>query len=212
MRQVGCRVETIFDVGANVGQSAIKFRSAFPSARIYCFEPVKSTFTDLLQKVGDDNLTSCFPLAMGRERARQNIYHTQHSTTNSLIKPELSLGEEAVEVDTVDDFSRDNHIDRIDLLKIDTEGFDLEVLHGAKYMLNSDKIAFVLIEVGFHPFDARHVLFDHARDFLVSNGFRLFGIYDQTLEWSGEPNVRFANACFINTDAFHVLPDKSKAA
>ena len=41
----GCNVSVIFDIGANIGQSAIKFCVAFPTARILCFEPVKDTYS-----------------------------------------------------------------------------------------------------------------------------------------------------------------------
>jgi hypothetical protein len=40
----GCKISTIFDVGANVGQSALKFQEAFPRARIHSFEPVSATY------------------------------------------------------------------------------------------------------------------------------------------------------------------------
>ena len=38
IKRSGCRISFVFDVGANVGQSALKFEVAFPKARIYCFD------------------------------------------------------------------------------------------------------------------------------------------------------------------------------
>jgi hypothetical protein len=106
-----------------------------------------------------------------------------------------------VEVTTVDNFADENRVSRIDLLKIDTEGFDLEVLKGAKRMFAEGRIQFTLVEVGFRPGDSRHVLFDEVRSFLSGFGFYVYGLYDQTLEWSGELRLRFANACFVNESA-----------
>lgn len=202
IRKSGCRIESIFDVGANVGQSARKFRDAFPEANIYCFEPVRDLFQELRRGVTGDSHVQCFQVALGCALGIGKIYLTDHSTTSSLIEPETSRGFEEVQIDTVDSFCAEHGIERIDLLKVDAEGFDLEVLKGAAPLLSSARVAFVLVEVGFHPGDTRHVLFDHVREFLMAHGFHVYGFYDQNLEWTGESRLRFANVCFANETAF----------
>jgi FkbM family methyltransferase len=189
-------------VGANVGQTALKFRIAFPKAKIYCFEPVKKTFEILKRKMNSYNTISCYQIAFGSSKGQETIYLTDQSNTSSLLKPDKKVGSEVVNICTVDGFALDNQIKRIDLLKIDTEGFDLEVLKGAQNMLSSGQIAFVLTEIGFHPGDARHVLFDEIRSYLLPMGYAVFGIYDQQLEWSGEKRLRYANVCFSKESAF----------
>jgi FkbM family methyltransferase len=192
-------VNTIVDVGANIGQSAVRFRAAFPKARIICLEPVSGTFTELARRTAHLNV-DCFNIALGSENTRSTIYLTSHtfSTTNSLVRSTVQemTGTEEVEVQTLDFFVDQQKIDRIDILKIDVEGFDLEVLQGAVKTLASGRVRFVIVEVGFHPGDDRHPLFDDAREMLMEHGFRVFGLYQQTLEWTGEPSVRFANAVF----------------
>jgi hypothetical protein len=56
---------------------------------------------------------------------------------------------EKVSVDTVDNFSEKHSIARINLLKIDTQGYDLEVLHGAKQALAAGTVDNVLVELNF---------------------------------------------------------------
>lgn len=202
IRKSGCRIENIFDVGANIGQSAHKFRDAFPKANIYCFEPVRDLFQELHQSLTGDGHVQCFQVALGSVPGIGKIYLTDHSTTSSLIEPEISRGVEEVQIDTIDSFCAAHGTERIDLLKVDAEGFDLEVLKGAASLLSSARVAFVLVEVGFHPGDTRHVLFDHVREFLMPHGFHVYGFYDQNLEWSGESRLRFANVCFANETAF----------
>lgn len=203
IRKSGCRISIVFDVGANNGGTASKFEVAFPKARIYCFEPVRATFETLKRNLKGHTNIACHNVAFGATEGQATVYLTGQSDTNSLVKPDTVVGQEVVEVCTVDGFSiRNPEIERIDLLKIDTEGFDLEVLKGAKDMLSAGKVSFVLTEVGFHPGDTRHVLFDDVRSYLLSMGFAVFGIYDQQLEWSGENRVRFANVCFSNENAF----------
>jgi Methyltransferase FkbM domain len=92
-------------------------------------------------------------------------------------------------------------LDSIGLLKIDAEGFDLEVIKGARETLSSRRVRFVMVEVGFHPGDDRHPLFDEVRNTLMEHGFYVFGIYNQSMEQSGEPRVRFANVLFCHDAA-----------
>ena len=125
------------------------------------------------------------------------MYLTPFSLTNSLIRPEDEIcGTQDVEVVTLDEFAARHGIGSIELLKIDAEGFDLEVVAGGSAMLSKGAVKSVLVEVGFRPGDKRHPLFDEVRDVLAGYGFHVFGIYDQHLEWTGEPSMRFANAMF----------------
>ena len=102
-----------------------------------------------------------------------------------------------------DDLNKASGISRIDLLKVDAEGFDMEVLRGADRMLSAGRVGAVICEIGFHPCDERFVLFDEVREFLLPRGFSLFGIYDQQPEWSGEKRICYANALFLNVPAHH---------
>jgi FkbM family methyltransferase len=192
----GCQVRTIFDVGANIGQTARRFRTAFPKAVIHCFEPVEETFHTLTHNLARDHSIFCHRLALSDRAGDAHIFVTENSSTCSLLTPDQFVREELVTVATVDTFSAAQGIARIDLLKIDAEGNDLNVLRGAEGMLSRSDVAFVLAEVGFTPGDDRHVLFDDVRDLLSPYGFRLFGIYGQQPEWTGERRLRFANALF----------------
>lgn len=191
--------EIILDVGANIGQSAIRFRAAFPSARIISFEPIASTFAELERNTQGLGI-ELYKLALGAESKVGTMYLTSVSLTNSLIEPPESAlrGSEVVEVITIDQFVRKHRIERIGLLKIDAEGFDLEVIRGAAETLASGAVRFVLVEVGLHRDDGRHPLFDVVRDTLASSGFNVFGFYAQSPEWTGEPRLRFVNAVFCS--------------
>lgn len=199
----GCAVKTIFDVGANIGQSTMKFRAGFPDARIFSFEPVLDTFEQLSKNVLSDTNITCHNLALGNEQGKKTMYLSDQSLTNSLVPPKTESISEEITMSMLDEFADAHQVDRIDLLKIDAEGFDLEVLKGAKKIIDTQKVPFILVEAGFHPGDERHVLFDDLRAFLMPMGYSIFGMYDQTLEWSGEQRLRFANVCFSNESAFH---------
>src|SRR5262245_20899324 len=76
------KVKTILDVGANTGQSAIRFRAAFPRARIISFEPVSETFKELQRRTAGLDI-DCHRLALGRANGRATMYLTSISLTSS---------------------------------------------------------------------------------------------------------------------------------
>ncbi|MFH1063137.1 MAG: FkbM family methyltransferase [Candidatus Omnitrophota bacterium] len=201
MKHVGHEISVIFDVGANVGQSAYKFSSAFPKAVIHCFEPTSEAYKRLKINVKGMKNIICHQIPLGSRNEVSKLYLAPQSVSSSLIKPDCVVGEEVVNVCKLDDLALENRVEKIDLLKIDTEGFDLEVLKGANEMLSSCKVVFILVEVGFHPGDKRHVLFDDVRSYLLPKGYSVFGFYEQQLEWSGESRLRYANVCFVNEQA-----------
>ncbi len=125
----GCRIAVVFDVGANVGQSADKFSDEFPDAHVHSFEPVSGTFRTLTQRLRRRNSVSCHRLALASSNGQATLYLTggpdPNSVTNSLIRPQHSVGSEIVETCTIDSFVLKNGIPRIDLLKIDAEGADV---------------------------------------------------------------------------------------
>ena len=202
LKKTKCPVNIIFDVGAHIGESTEKFKIGFSGARVFCFEPVAQVFNTLSANVAGLAGVSCHNLALGSINGEMQIYMAGASNTNSLIKPETACKSETVAVQTLCGFAESHSVPRIDLLKIDAEGFDLEVLKGAEAMLAGDCIPFVVVEAGLHPQDDRHIVFDEIRDFLMPFGYAVFGFYDQQPEWSGEARLRYANICFSKESAF----------
>jgi hypothetical protein len=101
---------------------------------------------------------------------------------------------------TVDAFCGDHRINSLDLLKIDTEGFDLEVIKGAKGMLEGALVNIVLAECSLNIGNAYHVQFSLLHGHMESLGYRLFGFYEQAMEWpTGEPHLRRANVAYISS-------------
>lgn len=198
------KIRTIFDVGSNIGQSARRYSRHFPSAHIYCFEPVKSTFALLQRNTRDLINIQIHHSAMGAVRENILIKLQELSLVNSLLDKvdsgvDVGVAIEEVEVDTLDDYCIRHNIAGIDFLKIDTEGFDLNVLLGAENLLNGKHVSVVQVEAGVNPINDLHVKLEVLKKHLESKGFFLFGIYDQTPAWSGEPLMSFCNAVFVSS-------------
>jgi FkbM family methyltransferase len=182
----GRSVECIFDVGANVGQSALSFARDFPQARIYAFEPFHSIFARLQSNVAREARITPLQRALGSraEQLRVGFDGDSISQTNR-IAPVTDGGHagdpltEVIDVETVDEFCRAHSIERIDILKTDTEGYDVEVLRGAARMLEQRRIQLVITEAGFVG-DQHHTPFSESYELLRANGFEIAGIYEAT--------------------------------
>jgi FkbM family methyltransferase len=196
----------LFDVGANIGQTAKAMVGFFPDAAIHAFEPVSGTFLALRQNVRRWPNVHAHRLAMGRKREFRDIEIQACSELNSLIvTPKAPAGPakvERVEVATLDEFCAEHGIEAIDVIKTDAQGSDLDVLAGGDNLLSSGRIVFVYAEVSFQADDCNNTLFPGVNELLVSHHFRLFGFYEQfggTL--GGRGYLQFCNALYVNPEA-----------
>lgn len=199
------QADIVFDIGANIGQSAKLFMARLPNSRIYCFEPVSDTFHQLQSNLKGKNNVDVYQLAFGSSTSTGEMVLQDNSTMSFLLdqsKQALTnknVQTESVDIVTLDSFCLTKKIDHISYLKIDTEGGDLDVLKGAVGMLTEQRIDLVQVEVGMNPANKSHVSFESIKEFLESHGYFLFGIYEQIKEWpTGQPHLRRTNPVFIS--------------
>ncbi len=197
-------LDTVFDVGANVGSFSGEVLKNNPKAKIFAFEPVKTTYDKLAKNFSFLSNINCHQLALGdsEERLVINIFDEKDSVLNSLNPLAMSSDSESseeIEVQRGDDFSRLNNINHINLLKIDTEGFELNVLSGFQKMLESKSIDLIYIEAGFDLKNLRNTYFSKILDLLIKHGFQLFGLYEIS-NWSISIGENYGNALFIHSN------------
>jgi FkbM family methyltransferase len=172
----------IFDIGANIGQSSIWFAKSFPKARIYAFEPVPSVFKRLAREVAGVRGIEALNLACGERSGRIRIpaLTSDLIQTVQVLSKDLDVGADGddIIVTTVDAFCGDRRIPSIQILKTDTEGFDVDVLRGATGMLNAGRIDYVLSEASIVTNDSYHSNLFALKDFLEPFGFTLHSFYD----------------------------------
>ncbi len=196
------RPTVMFDVGANIGQSAKKYRREFPSAIIYCFEPARNNFDSLLVNIRRDSLIKTYNFALGEKSGPVQLSVEGSPVTYRVIAAgdSVSVGRTApTDMMTLDEFCRSESIKEISFLKIDTEGHDLHVLRGAKHLLENQQVDIVQAEVAMNPFNELHVPFEVIKNFLEDIGYFLFGIYEQRHEVRrSDPNLRRVDAVYIS--------------
>lgn len=189
----------LFDVGANLGQTIRKMKLEFPVSKIYAFEPSRGCYEILENNLDVENV-QVFNNAVGSGIGKIKFNEYSWSALSSILKRSFGSAQimDSYDVDliTVDSFCKLNNIAKIDLLKTDTEGFELEVLKGASEMLGQNKIQFVYLEVFFKENYIGQGSFGDIYNFLIGKGFELVKIYDFEITTDGLLNR--SDALFLN--------------
>ena len=171
---------TLLDIGANAGEYSQMLIECFPKATVHAFEPHPKTFLSLKANIKD--LVHCHALALGSETGAFHLYDRggeDGGIRASLAKEALEtvqskpLTAYSVTVSTVDDFVKEHSISTIDFIKIDTEGFEMDVLKGARDALSQGKIGAIQFEFNDVHFARRQFLADFQA---VLPGHRLYRI------------------------------------
>ena len=180
----------------------MRFKIFFPNASIYCFEPSQKNFETLKKKTSSTDNVFLNQMALGAENMKIEMFtNSQLSSMNSIINhsSEQNRESEQVSMETLGLFTERKGIDKIDYLKIDTEGYDLEVLKGARGMLDDQAISFIESELSMNQENDFHRSFEEVKEFIEGFGYRVFGVYEQVLEWpTTTPVLRRANVVFIS--------------
>jgi FkbM family methyltransferase len=180
-------VDCVLDVGANDGGYGRFLREASYKGDIVSFEPLSDAYTKLLESSKQDCAWHIAPqMALGEVAAKLNINVAGNSASSSLLTmlpshiesaPEsATIGSELVNVHRLDSL---NHpiIDtrnRI-FLKIDTQGYELQVLRGASTLMN--RVVGIQVEMSVVPLYAGQPLYQELFAWLKSEGFELWGCH-----------------------------------
>lgn len=158
---------TIIDVGANVGLFSLYMKSIRQDCDIHCFEPVAQTRVLLQNNIADQPRITIYPYALSNYNGSSLIgIHAANSGENSLkFNPAGAAQTEKIRV--VDTSTAMNQIGLtyIDIMKIDTEGCEVEIIESLQAHL--PYVGIIMLE--YHTEDDRrriddllhsHVLFD----------------------------------------------------
>jgi FkbM family methyltransferase len=198
-------IKVIFDVGANIGKTSQYYAKYFPSAEIHSFEPIKETFKKLRENTQDISNMRAYHFALGSAVGFTEVKLQNSPLWNSLrnTNPSPTGVSETVEVKTVDTFIAENGISNIDLLKIDTEGYEIEVLKGAANFLKATRKCYIYFETTFLKEDSEHAFFFDLFNYIYDLGFRFVGIYEHDYHSfaPAKPPLSYCNALFYKGTA-----------
>jgi FkbM family methyltransferase len=179
---------TVLDVGANHGMFSLEAAHLVGRAGVvHAFEPTPRTCDLLRRNLSVNGLAGVkvFASALGAEpgTARLRVHH-EMSGLNTLASRDVRwnrrtlAADEIIEVPitTLDLHAAAERIERIDFLKIDVEGFELDVLRGARGLLKDGRVARILLEIGDLTCATAGVEPSEVLDALESVGYQLHRI------------------------------------
>lgn len=197
---------TVFDAGANVGDLTLLFsRFVGEAGSVHAFEPCGAAFERLsaIGRAASLRNVRLNRLALAGEEGavRLHVYDDDYlSWTSQALRPLENYGinvkpqaTEDVPATTVDLYCERNGVARIDLLKIDVEGAELQVLMGARRMLREKLVRCVTFEFGQTTFDMGNTP-DQIESFLEEAGYELRNVVDGDPVFPGRESVQ--TACY----------------
>jgi FkbM family methyltransferase len=195
LKTMGIEPQSIFDIGANEGQFAIGAMSVFPNSQIYSYEPGRAAFGRLKKAFGGIAQVELNNIAVGKEMGEATLHVATSDQSSSLLTlhrnhleayPTIhEVAKEVVAVTTLaKEFGRKQPLNPI-LLKIDTQGFEFQVLQGARETLQCVK--WVVIETSTRPMYHGEVLFGEISEWLHEHGFAFTGPVELHVDCRGMP-------------------------
>jgi FkbM family methyltransferase len=136
----------IMDVGSNIGTTALTFAQLASKGKVMAFEPNSRTFKRLSENASLNKKMniSLNNVGLGEKDEQVKLYIIDETNPgmNRILNGtsvENVLGSESITIKKLDDFIEKEKISRVDLIKIDVEGYEFNVLKGAEKILNEFK-------------------------------------------------------------------------
>lgn len=179
----GTSTPRIFDVGANIGQSITKFRRSFPTSEIHAFEPVPKSCAILRKEIEGLDGVTLNHAAVGNHTGHADVTENSSSDMSSVLPlGPAGWGDEVqkheVELISLDDYCKSRSIEKIDILKIDTQGYELEVLTGSSRLTSEKSIALVYLELIFSEMYVGMAKPHEVLAFMSQHCYTLIGLHN----------------------------------
>lgn len=182
----------ILDIGGGIGASLNLYNKLFPKNKIIVFEPILDNYKSIKSKFANFSNIEVCNIAVGNENSKKQINVANRITSSSLFplaaEPdsnfynEKSLGQnriESIEIVRLDDFLV-KYPNEIGIMKIDVQGYEMNVLQGAELILKRTNI--VLLEVNNHDVYAGAPKYFDIDIYLREHDFTLYDIIPSVLD------------------------------
>jgi len=184
---------TVVDIGANRGQFSLAVRRWAPNARVFACEPLSGPATRFRKVFCGDDKVVFHQTAIGPEKSEATIHVSAADDSSSLlpisgVQEQLFPGTgeirtEIIQVGRLADFVSAENIVAPAMLKLDVQGFELEVLKGCEELLG--RFTYVYAECSFVELYTGQALADEVIAWLRERGFRLSGAYHMGYDQNG---------------------------
>lgn len=209
-RCLGGPVEFVVDGGANIGDVAWHLLANYPLAEVHAFEPDAESCRLLRTRYCDEPRVKVVELGLSDRSETRQLHRYSESGLNSLLPLSSKtedylegygtepLGSEAVALTTLDDYSRSAGLPRIDLLKLDLQGWEIACLDGSRSLFERGLVGAVYVEVNFVELYEGQIYFSDVSTWLAQYGFRWENHYALSFNRAGD--LCWADSLFLRED------------
>ena len=182
LKKLDRNLNLIIDVGAHKGESIINFNKYFIVEKILSFEPSKKNFSHLKKVSQKFKNVEIYNYACGVKNEEKVLNYSQESSSSTLnqinenskyfklkrkifgLSIEKLFTEELIQIKRLDEFLITNKITEIDLLKIDTEGYEFDVIKGLNSRIQN--IHMIYLEHHYDDMIKKNYTFSEINDYL----------------------------------------------
>lgn len=173
------------EIGAYCGEETCRTAKKWPKGRVYAFEPNPRAFEVLETAVREQGLSNVktYPLAVSSYNGTATLYLSHGPSGNdpsyehqsSLLAPSAAMQIEyqGPQIETacvvLDEWCKENQIDRIDVLRIEAEGLELQILQRSPEIVRTAKV--IMLQSFFSPLRENMVNYFPLKDHLTRSGF-----------------------------------------
>ncbi len=177
LKDLGFNPKTIVDVGAYHGEWTKEMQEVFPNSSFLMVEPMSEKANLLDEMANQSNGKIRFEQALLAAQANQEVVFHQGETASSVLaehKDNDDFEKVTKQTTTLALLLEKNQINKIDFLKIDTQGYELEILKGATEALKNTDV--VLLEVSLLDIHQNVPLLHEVCNFMYQYGFVTYDI------------------------------------
>jgi FkbM family methyltransferase len=207
LRENGFSPSSILDIGANAGEWSRVAASIFTDSRILMFDGDPENEPALHNTVREIGARSSYILRLlgAEKKSEVTFYRPEAGTTGSSVLPEMtSYDKEAIKLkmDTLDSLTESARLVAPLLMKLDVQGFELEILKGGKKALGASEV--VITEASLLPYNEGAPLFADVIALMHQEGFAVYDFCGQ--------NRRESDHALFQTDVVFVRRESSLRA
>jgi FkbM family methyltransferase len=204
LEQCGKSAPIIIDGGAHKGATVDAFRAVAPDAQFHCFEPDTTLIAELQARLSGDRNVHVIAAALGEQPGTAVFNINVSRPTNSLLPAAKGLQSDlqdlcatveqiTVPIISIDAYCAQEGLKKVDIVKLDLQGYDYRALLGAKNVLQGVRV--VLVEVLFAEIYEGCHLFPDVLRLMGEQGFRLFTL--SGIHYGAHDELLWADAIFV---------------
>lgn len=180
-------VKVIFDAGANIGTWTLLVKSFFNDAAIHAFEPLQDHIDKFKNTTHKLTKITIHPFCLGSENTTSLFNISSFSDSSSILNATpleaqqfgyRKINEETVSVKRIDTLIEQNILPVPDIIKLDVQGFELEIIKGMGQYLN--QVSYLIVEVSFREYYYGQALFLEIANYLSAYNFTIHAFGQST--------------------------------